>query len=137
MPRFSHKSKQNLASAHPDLQRLCNELIKETDFMVLCGHRPVAEQQRLYAQGRTKPGKKVTNVDGVKIKGRHNYKPSLAVDLAPYPLDWNDTERFRALGEKAKAVATRLGITISWGGDWKKFKDLPHFELPLSSRLDS
>jgi peptidoglycan L-alanyl-D-glutamate endopeptidase CwlK len=137
MPRFSFKSKQHLATAHPDLQRLFNEVIKTYDLIILCGHRPVAEQQKLYAQGRTTPGKKVTNVDGVRVKGRHNYKPSLAIDAAPYPLDWKDTERFREMGEVVEKVAKRLGITISWGGRWKRFSDLPHFELPLSARLDS
>lgn len=137
MPRFSFKSKQILATAHPALQRFCNELIKEFDFIVLCGHRPVAEQQRLYAQGRTAPGKRVTNIDGVRVKGRHNYKPALAVDLAPYPLDWNDLERFKDMGARAKQVADRLGLPISWGGDWKKFKDYPHFELPKSYELHS
>ena len=136
MPRFSAKSKEHLATAQPALQHLFNEVIKEFDLLILCGHRPVAEQQRLYAQGRTAPGKKVTNVDGVRIKGRHNYKPALAIDAAPYPLDWADTARFQEMGEVVKRVAKRLGIEISWGGDWKRFKDLPHFELPKSASLD-
>lgn len=137
MPRFSYKSKQNLASAHPDLQRLFNEVVKEFDLIILCGHRPVEEQQRLYAQGRTAPGKRVTNIDGVRVKGRHNYRPALAIDAAPYPLDWSDTARFREMGEVVEKVAARLGIQVSWGGRWKRFVDLPHFELPLSARLDS
>jgi peptidoglycan L-alanyl-D-glutamate endopeptidase CwlK len=137
MPRFSKQSLDRLATCHPDLQRLLHEVIKEFDVIVLCGHRSVAEQSRLYAQGRTAPGKKVTNIDGVRIKGRHNYKPALAVDLAPYPLDWSDTERFREMGSKVKEVAARLEIPATWGGDWKRFKDLPHFELPLSARLDA
>jgi peptidoglycan LD-endopeptidase CwlK len=137
MPRLSFKSKQLLATCHPDIQKVMNEAIKDFDFLVLCGHRTVAEQQRLYAQGRTTPGKKVTNIDGVKVKGRHNYKPALAIDIAPYPLDWNDTDRFRLLGAHVKAVAARLGVPLTWGGDWRKFKDLPHFELPTSASLDA
>lgn len=137
MPRFSFKSKQFLATCHPDIQRVMEEAIKEFDFMVLCGHRTVAEQQRLYAQGRTTPGKKVTNIDGVRVKGRHNYKPSLAIDIAPYPLDWQDTARFRALGEHIEKVAKRLGVPLTWGGRWRKFIDLPHFELPVSATLDA
>jgi peptidoglycan L-alanyl-D-glutamate endopeptidase CwlK len=137
MPRFSYKSKQNLATCHPDIQRVLNEAIKEVDFMVLCGHRTVAEQQRLYAQGRTAPGKKVTNIDGVRVKGRHNYRPALAADLAPYPLDWNDIERFKALAKVVLACAKRLGVPLTWGGDWKRFKDFPHFELPASAALDA
>lgn len=134
MPRLSHRSKKRLATCHPDLQRLCNELIKEIDFTVIFGHRSVEEQQKLYAKGRSAPGPKVTNCDGIRFKSRHNYKPSLAVDLAPYPIDWQDIERFKDLGARAKQVADRLGIKVSWGGDWK-WKDYPHFELPKSSAL--
>jgi peptidoglycan L-alanyl-D-glutamate endopeptidase CwlK len=71
------------------------------------------------------------------VKGRHNYRPALAADLAPYPLDWNDTARFEALAKVVLACAKRLGVPLTWGGDWKRFKDFPHFELPASAALDA
>jgi hypothetical protein len=61
----------------------------------------------------------------------------LAVDVAPYPVDWNDKERFYYFAGFVKGVASSLGISIRWGGDWNSdnnlknqtFFDLPHFEL--------
>ena len=112
MPRFSKISQERLNSCHPDIIRLFNEVIKITDFSVLSGHRTPAEQLELYKKGRTEPGKRVTNIDGYNIKSMHNFSPSLAVDVAPYPIDWNDIDRFKALSEIVKAKAQEMGIDI-------------------------
>lgn len=128
MPAFSKQSMDRLKTAHPDLQKVMNEAIKHYDFMVIYGTRTVKEQQELYAQGRTKPGSIITNMDGVKKKSKHNYSPSLAVDIAPYPLDWNDIKRFKDLAVVVKKAAETVGVKIQWGGDWK-FIDYPHYEL--------
>lgn len=129
MPRYSKKSKDKLATCHPDLQRLANEIIKEIDITILHGHRTPAEQNALYQQGRTKPGKIVTNVDGYNKKSRHNYSPSQAFDFAPWPIDWNDLDRFKAVGDLAKVKAKELGIKITYGGDWGW--DWGHIQIEL------
>lgn len=136
MPSFSQKSKDRLATAHPDLRRVFNEVIKDFDIVILCGERDEDEQFELYKKGRefkdgkwVKVGATVTNIDGKTKKSKHNYKPSLAVDSAPYPIDWNDIDRFKKMGEVIKQKAKELGIDISWGGDWVSFKDYPHTEL--------
>ncbi len=56
--------------------------------------------------------------------------PSLAVDLAPYPIDWNDLKRFHELAGRILEVAALLDIPLTWGGHWHSFKDYPHYELP-------
>lgn len=129
MPRFGDKSLEKLNTCHPDIIKVMNEAIKHYDFTVLYGTRTVAEQQALYAQGRTKPGAIVTNIDGVNKKSKHNYLPSLAVDIAPWPIDWNDIGRFKELAEVVKKAADTVGVAIQWGGDWKTFKDWPHWEI--------
>lgn len=137
MPIFSTASKQKLATCDERLQRLFNAVIRRYDCIVLQGHRSVAEQQALYAQGRTKPGPVVTQLDGVNKKGMHNYSPARAVDIAPYPLDWNDLPRFIHFAGYVKGVADQLGISVRWGGDWdsdnrqsdERFRDFPHFEV--------
>lgn len=137
MPVFSKTSKANLASCDPRLVKLFTEVIKVFDFTVLEGHRPVARQQALYAQGRTIPGQIVTQIDGVRKKGMHNYQPSKAVDAVPYPLDWNDTSRMYYFAGQVMATARALGLRVRWGGDWdndtvtaeERFRDLPHFEV--------
>lgn len=126
--KFSKRSIERLKTCHPLLAVIALEAIKEMDFVVICGHRTPEEQQALYAQGRTKAGRIVTNIDGVTKKSQHNLKPSLAMDLAPYPIDWNDIERFKKLGALIKRIAKENATPISWGGSWK-MKDYPHFEL--------
>ena len=90
----------------------------------------------MFKKGRTlkagkwvKTGSTVTNLDGKIKKSNHNYSPSRAVDIVPYPIDWNDLGRFKELSEVVKKAMQTVGITIAWGGDWKSFKDYPHYEL--------
>ncbi len=137
MASFSSTSKARLATCHPDLQTLFEEVVRHFDCTIVQGHRSPAEQQRLYAQGRTEPGPVVTQIDGVTKLSSHNKSPSLAVDAVPYPIDWNDRERMTLFAGVVLGIAFRLGINVRWGGDWDRdtevndnsFDDLPHFEL--------
>jgi peptidoglycan L-alanyl-D-glutamate endopeptidase CwlK len=120
MPEFGKRSRKELATAHPDLQRLFNEVIKQFDCSVICGHRGKADQEKAFLDGFSK----------VRWpKSKHNKTPSMAVDVVPYPIDWNDEKRFYALADVVKEEAKRLKVKAKWGGDWKTFKDLPHWEL--------
>jgi peptidoglycan L-alanyl-D-glutamate endopeptidase CwlK len=51
------------------------------------------------------------------------------VDVMPLPLDWHDAARAREFADSVKLIAARMSIPIIWGGDWKTFVDLPHYEL--------
>lgn len=136
MASFGKESLKKLATCHPDIQKVMHEAIKHIDFTVLYGTRSVAEQQKLYKVGRklvngkwTVVGKTVTNLDGVNKKSNHNYLPSKAVDVAPYPIDWSDIDRFIELSKVIKKAAATVGVEIAWGGDWKSFVDYPHWEI--------
>lgn len=138
MYKFSKRSKDNLASADEKLQLLFNEVIKEFDCTVIYGHRTPEEQFELFKKGRERidgwwkvvdKSKVVTNIDGKTKKSKHNYKPSKAVDVVPYPLDWNDIESFKLLASVVKRKALELGINIEWGGDWVSLKDYPHYQI--------
>lgn len=119
---FSKQSQERLNTCHPFLQEICNELIKEMDFTVLCGYRDKAAQNEAFSKGASK----------LKFpKSKHNSSPSMAVDLAPYPIDWNDHTRFKALAARFKQIAEHKRIGITWGGDFKGFPDMPHFQLKL------
>ncbi len=90
-------------------------------LVVTQGYRSVAEQNRLYAQGRTRPGKIVTNARG----GQSNHNKGTAVDVAFVvggEISWND-QLYAKLGPWAAAVG------LKWGGNWKHFKDKPHLEI--------
>lgn len=136
MPKFSQKSLDRLEQADDRLQLICFEAIKLIDFSVLYSYRTPEEQRRLYAKGRTQPGRKVTNMDGTTKRSYHNYLPSYAVDLAPYPVDWADINRFKELAKVIKGVAAKLQIPVEWGGDWKSLKDYPHFQIPKKNWND-
>ena len=94
------------------------------------GYRNEEKQNRYYEEGRSK----------VKYPlGKHNHKPSRAVDVYPYPIDVKDRDRFHFFAGYVRSVADQLGIKIRWGGNWSnylhkgyrknKFDDIVHFEL--------
>tara|TARA_R100000152_G_scaffold19239_1_gene11403 strand:+ start:1775 stop:2170 length:396 start_codon:yes stop_codon:yes gene_type:complete len=128
MPSFGKSSKKRLATCHEDLQKVFNEVIKYVDCSVLEGHRSEERQNKLFEEGKTK----------VKYpKGRHNNSPSLAVDVTPYPVDWDDRERQTLFAGFVLGIARSMDIRLRWGGDWdmdfevtdNRFDDFPHFEL--------
>ena len=132
MPTFSQRSLDRLKNVHPDLQTLMHHVIEDFDITVLCGLRTQEEQSELYAKGRWKPGKIVTFKDGIERRSKH--QDGMAVDVAPYPIDWDDTERFNKMGLFILETARKLkqdGLIdhdVAWGGTWR-FKDYPHFEI--------
>jgi peptidoglycan L-alanyl-D-glutamate endopeptidase CwlK len=120
MPYFSEKSEMRLAQCDPRLQSILRTVIQDYDFSVLCGYRSEIEQNAAYANGNSK----------LRFpKSKHNIKPSLAVDIAPYPIDWDNIERFHELAGRVLEVAHLLDIPIEWGGHWIRFQDLPHYEI--------
>lgn len=138
MASFSKRSRDSMNGIHPELVRLMDLSIRNTpvDFTITEGVRTVRRQQELYAQGRTKPGNIVTNVDGVNKISNHQPKPDgygHAVDLYPYVngrVQVNDVANLKRIADHIKAVARLHGIRMEWGGDWK-MRDYPHFELKI------
>lgn len=134
--RFGRESREALETCHPTLRSILRFAIKFIDFKVLECHRTEARQNQLFEQGLTK----VRWPDS-----RHNSLPSLAVDFAPYPIDWSDTDRFyytagiiMGVGELFLYVTgLNRKYRLRYGGDWDKdgdvreqsFKDLGHIEL--------
>ena len=130
MAKFGKTSKKRLETAHPQLQEIFNEVVKVIDCSVLEGHRGEELQNKYFNEGKSK----------VKFPdGRHNKLPSLAVDVTPYPVDWNDRERQTLFAGYVLGVASQMGLNVRWGGDWNKdfsvadnrFDDMPHFEIKL------
>ena len=128
MYKFSQRSLDNLKNVDERLVKICNELIKRVDFTVIEGFRSPERQKELYDKGFSK-------IDGISKKGKHNYFPSLAIDIIPYkkghnPFDGSKESdiMFDNLAKEFKQVAKELGINITWGGDWK-FIDKPHFQI--------
>ena len=128
MPAFSIASKEKLAQCHPDLQRVFERVIAHFDCTILVGQRSEADQNAAFAAGRSK----------LKYpQSKHNKRPSMAVDVSPYPIEWGDRDRQHFFAGVVMGTAQSMGIKIRWGGDWdgdtetkdNTFDDLVHFEI--------
>ena len=128
MPSFGTSSRKKLDTCDDSLIAVCELVIETYDFTVLEGSRSNERQDELFRQGKS------------KLRGgqsKHNGDISLAVDIAPYPIDWEDTRRFYFLAGLMFQASFDLGVKIRFGGDWNQnfdfsdqtFFDLPHYEL--------
>lgn len=128
MYKFSAKSLALLGECDERLKLLCHEVLKVMDISIICAYRNEADQNKAYDEKKSKL--KYPN-------SKHNKVPSLAVDVCPSPIDWNDHKRFYLMMGVFKAKADSLGIKIRCGGDFNNdnnlqndgFIDLPHIEL--------
>ncbi len=131
------KSASRVAALHPVVRQAAERLIERSfargvPIVITQGLRTIAEQDALYAQGRTKPGQIVTNARG----GYSNHNFGVAIDFCLLMPDgrsvtWDmvrdgDGDKVADWNEVV-AIAKELGF--AWGGDWTKFKDYPHLEM--------
>jgi len=123
---------EKLAGVHPDLVRVVHAAGAEWDLVILEGVRSLARQKEMVAQRKSK------TLDSKHLKQSDGFVH--AVDLAFYPVDWNDTRRFYYMGGVLRGVALSLGVNLRWGGDWDSdtevkdqlFNDLVHVEVSVS-----
>ena len=124
MYKFGKRSQERLRGVNVKLVNVLNELIKMMDVTVIEGLRSADRQKELLAKGATK----------VKYSKHMEGK---AVDIAPYPIDWEDRDRFYYMGGMLRGIAQQLGVKVRFGGDWdgdgetkdNNFDDLVHIEL--------
>ena len=128
MYSYSEKSKRELKSCHPDIQTVFNEVIKYIDCSVLKGHRGEKEQNEAFDNGFSR----------LKFpKGHHNKIPSKAVDVVPFPVNWDDLPKFHELAGVVRTVCIQKDIKLEWGGDWKSFRDFPHWQISVDNRIET
>ena len=130
MPSFGKRSQERLRGVDSRLINVLNKVVKYFDVTVIEGVRSQDRQNELVAQGKSK------TKFGKHVEGK-------AVDIAPYPIDWQSRDDFHYLGGFVLGVASEMGINIRWGGDWSdsslsenarttkdnSFDDLVHFEI--------
>lgn len=117
---LSNRSLKNLEGVHKDLVAVVMRAIEitEADFGVIEGVRTLSKQRKLYEQGAT------TTMNSRHLTGH-------AVDLVAYVgrnVRW-DWPLYYKIADAMKRAAFEVGVEITWGGDWKTFKDGPHFQL--------
>lgn len=125
--KLGGQSEMLLRGVHPDLVKVVRRAIEITkiDFKVLEGVRSVARQRELVKKGASKT-----------MKSRHIH--GFAVDIAPFvdgQVRW-DWPLYFDLAATMKQAAKDVGVTVEWGGDWKTFKDGPHWQLPARKYPD-
>jgi len=139
MPALSKFSTDNLMTCCAALEHTFTVVAEEFDIRVLEGVRSWERQGQLLAEGRTtlEPGESKHNPPKLDDGTEDQLWLSNAVDVAPYPIDWNDAKRFIYLAGLVIGVGRALGYNLRWGGNWdedqviiddQNFDDLPHFE---------
>lgn len=128
---FDERTEKNLKTLHPKAQERARDFLKEAGDVlddlgivvkVISGTRSYAEQNALYAKGRTKPGPKVTNARG----GYSNHNFGVAFDIGLF--NGSDYLEDSPLYSKLGPIGVKHGL--EWGGNWKSFKDTPHYQYP-------
>lgn len=129
MSKFGKRSNSIKAGLHYLLQNILDEAIKNPphDFGLHQGQRSIKLQYQYYLDKKSK-------IDGITKRGYHNYTPALAFDF--HCSTKGHTWDFKYLEKIArhiqKVALDKFQIKLVWGGDWKKFKDGPHIQLPYS-----
>ena len=120
------RSKSRLKGVHPDLVKVVERAIQITtvDFTVLEGIRDPQRQRTLVESGASE------TMNSRHIPGADGF--AKAVDLGAWvddQVDWS-WPLYHKIADAMKEAAKQVKIPIEWGGDWTKFKDGPHFQLP-------
>ena len=118
---FGIKSVKKMTGVHPALKKVLYRAIELTDvdFSIIEGVRTLERQKQLVASGASKT-----------LNSRH--LSGHAVDIAPYvegEIRW-DWPLYHRLAKVMKTAAKEIGVPVQWGGDWIRFKDGPHWQLP-------
>lgn len=140
---LSQRSLDSLKGVDEKLQAVVKRAITLTkqDFVVVQGVRSREQCMENYGKGRTaaqcavfgipssyaKPNEK--KVTWLKNPFGSKHVAGKAVDIYPYPIDYNDLSKYKAIATAMKQAAKELGVSIAWGGDWTSSKDYPHFEV--------
>jgi peptidoglycan L-alanyl-D-glutamate endopeptidase CwlK len=134
--KFDPRTEKNIASLHPKAQQKAREFMQLAiplmaryglDVRIISGLRTFAEQDALYAQGRTAKGCIVTNARAGF--SNHNFGTAFDIGLFLGKNYLDESPKYKELGQAGKS----LGLV--WGGDFKSIKDEPHFEISTGLTL--
>ena len=141
--KLSQRSLNSLSGVDPSLVKVVKRAIEitEQDFIVIEGLRTREQMMINYGKGRTAAQLAVHGIPASYAKPKEskvtwlnnpfasNHAKGKAVDIVPAPVDWEDISKFKKINEAMQAAAKELGVKLSYGGDWTKKKDYPHWEL--------
>lgn len=123
MYKWGKTSKDRLATCDKRLQDMANLMLSRSEFdlSIACGYRTEEEQNEAFEEGKSR----------AKFgQSKHNTFPSKAIDIWPCPVNWDSKDiRWQEMALNAMWCSGKLGFEIVWGGSFKNFKDMPHFEI--------
>jgi len=129
MYKYSKRSAERLATCHPDIQKVMNEVIKFYDCTIIEGIRTKETQEEYVRTGKSK------TMNSRHLKQNDGY--SHAIDVIAYPIKWNDNPRNYLFAGVVIGISKMLGVDLRAGADWdgdgetsdQTFNDIVHFEL--------
>ena len=135
-PEFEERSEKNLATLRPKAQPHFRALLrtlktyatsKGLEAKIISANRTWAEQDALFAKGRTTEGPKVTNARG----GQSNHNYQIAVDIGLFENDkyLPESVHYKKMGPLGEALG------LEWGGSWNDFPDTPHYQIKTNKRI--
>lgn len=128
MYKFSKRSLNNLANVHPDLAEVFHRVIECTpyDFVITEGLRSKETQAKYVKEGKSK------TMNSKHLKQADGY--SHALDIAVYD-EWDMItwvpDYYEAVNDIVQIIADEMNVKITWGGNWRSFKDCPHFQIEV------
>ena len=121
MYKLSKKSQERLETCDERLITIVRDVCKVMDVTVLCGHRGKEEQEKAFNEGKSRAH---------FGQSYHNASPSLAVDIAPYPINWDVNDaRWEIMCNLVLYIANRYGIKVKVSRDLANRRDYPHIEI--------
>lgn len=126
---FSQRSIKAMIGVHPDLVKVAYRALElcDSDFTVIEGVRTLEKQREYFANGASKTMKSYHLL--------HEDGSGHALDIYPYYDGSVQCEapyaKFKEISVAMKSAAKELGVTITWGGDWKSFQDTPHYQIEV------
>ena len=133
---YDERTERNISTLHPAVQPRAREFMllalalaakHGVIVRIISGLRSYAEQDALYAKGRTAQGPKVTNARAGH--SNHNFGTAWDIGLFKGKTYLTDSPIYTEIGQAARS----LGLT--WGGDFRSFPDTPHYEVPTGHTL--
>jgi peptidoglycan L-alanyl-D-glutamate endopeptidase CwlK len=141
MGNFDSRSEACIMTLEPNAQRKAREFLNKAKalpftYKIISGTRTYAEQDELFAQGRTKPGHRVTNAKG----GESNHNFGIAWDIGIFDggkyLTGATDEEEQAYIDLGKHILANVA-GLEWGGNWHSFVDKPHYQLMTAQNVAS
>jgi len=119
MLKLTARDKSRLKGLHPDILKVVEKYLEigSVPIIVIEGMRTLATQKKYLARGVT-----------TTLRSRH--LTGHAIDIGPRDTPLSSWPPYYKIAEDMKKAAKLVGVTIEWGGDWRKFKDGPHWQLP-------